>query len=268
MRVLLVGVAVLFVVAVAQAASSSKIPVGDLPSWRQIFADDFTTPAPRGTFLTRYGAKWDAYPEPWMDTMKHGMYSPDKTLSVRGGLLDIFLHTENGVPYVSAPQPRLHGKGVSGGKGVLYGRFSVRFCADPVHGYKTAWLLWPDSELWPDDGEVDFPEGDLDRTIGGYAHYARPNRGQKSIQDAFETKATYKKWHIATLEWTPGRIQFILDGKVIGTSRKYVPHKPMHWVLQTETRLVSAMPPASSQGHVHIDWVVAYAMKKRAPKSR
>jgi hypothetical protein len=34
----------------------------------------------------------------------------------------------------------------------------VRFKTDSMHGYKGAWLLWPASEVWPRDGEIDFPE--------------------------------------------------------------------------------------------------------------
>jgi hypothetical protein len=53
---------------------------------------------------------------------------------------------------------------------LLYGRYSVRFKADPLAGFKIAWLLWPDSGVWPRDGEIDFPEGELDLTIYGAAH--------------------------------------------------------------------------------------------------
>jgi len=135
---------------------ASGMPVGNLPGWKQIFSDDFNTPAPLGSFLNVYATQWDAYPEPYNDTSKHGMYSPQKTLSVANGLLNIHMHTEGGIPRVAAPTPRISGPGTSPWTGVIYGRFSARMRADPVHGYKTAWLLWPDSERWPDDGEIDF----------------------------------------------------------------------------------------------------------------
>ena len=53
---------------------------------------------------------------------------------------------------------------------LLYGRISVRFKADPLHGFKTAWLLWPDSGVWPRDGELDYPEGDLSQAFYGAVH--------------------------------------------------------------------------------------------------
>ena len=63
----------------------------------------------------------------------------------------------------------------------------------------------------------------------------------------------------AAVEWMPGSIKFYLDGNLIGTSTKYVPSHPMHWVLQTETTLDGYVPADSVAGHVQIDWAVAYA---------
>jgi len=74
------------------------------------------------------------------------------------GVLDNVIHTENGVHMVSAPEPVIPG----GNPGVPYGRYVVRFRSDAIAGYKTAWLLWPNSDNWPTDGEIDFPEGNLD----------------------------------------------------------------------------------------------------------
>ena len=171
---------------------------------------------------------------------------PSKVLSVHDGALDYYIHSENGVHMVSAPW-------VTTTKGQAYGRYSVRFKADALPGYKTAWLLWPDSESWPADGEIDFPEGNLGSTdhINAFAHYASSAGGQ----DAFSTSATYSSWHTATVEWIPGKITFYLDGAVIGTSTKMVPTNPMHWVLQTETNLDGYAPADSVAGHVYVDWV-------------
>jgi hypothetical protein len=224
----------------------NAMPVGNLPGWTQVFADDFTKPAALGSFLTTYGSTWGAYPSPWPDTSGNGRYDPAKTLSAAGGLLDIYLHSENGIHYVAAPEPKL--------PTMTYGRYSIRFQADAAPAYKTAWLLWPDDGIWPAHGEIDFPEGNLDQNISGFAHWASTSGGQ----DAFPTSATYATWHTATTEWTPGKIVFILDGKVIGTSTKLVPSAPMHWVIQTETQLSGGAPANTTSGHVRIDWATAY----------
>ena len=157
------------------------------------------------------------------------------------------MHTEGGTHYVAAPTPKL--------PSMTYGRFSVRFQADSTPGYKAAWLLWPDSNVWPADGEIDFPEGDLDKNMSAFAHWATGSGGQ----DAFTLTATYAAWHIATIDWTPGKLVFYLDGKVVGTSTKMVPTKAMHWVMQTETTLNGSAPSSSVSGHVRVDWVTAYA---------
>ena len=237
----------------ATTPSGAAMPVGDLPGWKQTFAEDFTTDAPLGSFPgTAYGARWGAYDEGWKDTTKQGTYSPGRVLSVKGGALDYFVHSENGTPLVAAATPRIGGSGA----GQTYGRYSVRYKVDAVSGYKTAWLLWPDSESWPSGGEIDFPEGRLDGSIGAYAHYADPNGGQ----DAFEPGTRMAgAWHTATVEWSPGQVRFELDGAVIGTSTKEVPWAAMHWVLQTETATGGTAPTATDQGHVLVDWATAYS---------
>jgi hypothetical protein len=86
------------------------------------------------------------------------------------------------------------------GNSQVYGRYSVRFrVTQPTGDYKTAWLLWPDSDVWPGDGEIDYPEGNLNEQFSAYAHYADPGGGQ----DAFENISTSSAWHTATTEWVP-----------------------------------------------------------------
>ena len=233
----------------AAHVSGRSIPRGDLPRWRQVFAEDFRNPVGIGGFPGgTYGREWGVYDDGWKDTTGRGVYMPSKVLAW-------YIHTAGGRHMVAAPVPRIGAHGAWGGR--TYGRFAVRFRAAPLHGYKTAFMLWPDSRKWPTDGEIDFPEGDLDRTIGAYAHFADPRGGQR----AFETNAHYSHWHTAVTTWTRGMIVFRLDGRVIGVSRRKVPSNPMHWVLQVETSTSGAVPRSQTAGHVRVDWVVAYARK-------
>lgn len=230
----------------AVGPSSPSLPVGDLPGWRQTFVEDFTTDAPLGSFEDAYEGRWATY-EGARDTSGAGLYAESRVLSVQDGLLDAHLRTEDGQALVAAPVPLVDG---SWG-GQLHGRYSVRFRADPVPGYKTAWLLWPDSERWV-DGEVDFPEGPLTGTISAFDHCVGAPTKNCFTRD---TGVTYGDWHTATIEWTPGRVAFVLDGRLVGTSPQ-APSTPMHWVLQTETD--HGPPPAAAQGHVQVDWVAVY----------
>jgi hypothetical protein len=235
---------------VTTSPSGLSVPLGDLPGWRQAYAEDFDVPAATGSFPgAAYGEHWDAYQDGWKDTSKNGTYLPSKVLSVHDGVLDYSIRTEDGLHLVSAPV-------LKDTWGQTYGRYSVRFRADSLPGYKTAWLLWPDSERWPDDGEIDFPEGDLapGGTIGAFAHHACAAGGQ----DAFASSTTFTSWHTATTEWLPGRVTFLLDGAVLGVSTHAVPATAMHWVLQTETALSGGAPSDAVSGHVLVDWVALW----------
>ncbi|MBO0791141.1 MAG: discoidin domain-containing protein [Ktedonobacteraceae bacterium] len=236
----------------ATSPSGQAMPKGDLSGWHQVFAEDFTTDVAVGDFPgTAYGKKFTVYQDGWPDTAGQlgspSRYYPSKVVSAKDGMLNLYLHTEKGTPMAAAVLPIL--------KNHLYGKYTIRFKSDSLKGFKTAWLLWPDSQnggIAAKDGEIDFPEGDLDGTINAFMH---PRDG--SEQDAFDSGASYTSWHTASIEWTPGKVKFILDGKSIGTSTRAVPNTPMQWVIQTESCL-DGCPAASTAGNLQIDWAVAY----------
>jgi len=230
------------------------MPGGDMPGWHQIFAEDFLTNVPVGSFPgSAYGRQFTVYANGTPDTAGQqgapSRYYPSKVVSVENGLLNLYLHTENGTPMAAAILPILPGNH-------LYGKYTLRFRSDALPGFKTAWLLWPDSEHWPRDGELDFPEGSLDSTIGAFMH---PQNGRSgSDQEIYSTGITYTAWHTASIEWFPDKVNFILDGQLIGTSTTRIPQTPMHWVIQTESCLPTC-PAATTAGNLQIAWVVAYS---------
>ncbi len=233
----------------------NRRPARPAPGWVSVFGEDFGRDAGLGSFLSSY-QNFGAYPYPWTDTSRQersnpGYYHPEKTLSVSGGVLDAWLHYDSslGKFLVAAPTPNL--------PTMTYGRFAMRLRADRIPGYKIAPLLWPDSERWPDDGEIDFPEGDLTGSpLEAFHHFARAAGGQ----DSFDTGVDPTAWHVYETLWTPGKVEFLVDGRSIGSSTSYVPSNPMHWVLQMETQISPTAPSTSAQGHVQIDWVKAYKM--------
>jgi len=221
------------------------------PNFQLIFDEQFTTNCAEGQFLSVYGQKWRAYPQGWFDTSKKGAYNPN-IISVNNGVMNMRLHTANGRPQVAAPEPKINGA-TNTDLSQLYGRYEARFRADAVDGYKTAWLLWPKSEVWPRDGEIDFPEGDLNGTIHAFMH--RQNGTSGGDQDHYGSSATYPTWHTAVIEWKPNFCRFILDGNILGTSTSRVPNTRMRWVLQTETELNSTYPASSAVANVQVDYV-------------
>ncbi|MEW1819444.1 glycoside hydrolase family 16 protein [Arthrobacter sp. NPDC080031] len=249
--------------AAEQSPASGQMPVGDLPGWRQVFTEDFSEgDVPLGSFPgPAYSAKWsvnyvDGTPD--TDGQQSGGrsgYYPSKVLSVKDGMLDMYLHTEKGVSMGAAPSPKLLPANGRPYDSLLYGRYSVRFRSEALEGFKTAWLLWPDSGVWPRDGEIDYPEGDLSKSFYGAVHEARPD---KNTFHQNRTGARFTAWHTATTEWTPGRVEFFLDGVSIGVNTVGIPDKPMHYILQTESCLTGCPAPATA-GHLQVAWVAIWA---------
>jgi Glycosyl hydrolases family 16 len=221
----------------------STVPSLDLPGWDLVLAEDFDTDARLGEFAEVYPG-WAGY-DGFRDTSRdlgrnelhQGVYDSSTTTTVEDGVVDVRVHSEGSNPQVMALTPTPDGEQWDG---QLYGRYSVRFRADEVPGYKVAWLLWPASDDWT-EGEIDFPEGRLGGEIMANSH------------------DTTGDWHTATIEWEPGRVTFILDDRSWSTTDPAaIPTDPMRWVLQIETELTSEGPPDDAEGHVLIDWVAVW----------
>lgn len=229
------------------AATRSALPVGNLPGWKQVFAEDFNTPLARGAFPGNYKDKWMSY-DGFTDTSKVGDYD-QSIISAQNGNLDLFLHSENGRPLGAAPIPLVNGDW----GGQVYGRFSVRMRADPIAGYGTGFLLWSDSGNW-NDGEIDFPESGLDDVVKGYNHCP----GNASVNClVVNTNVRYSDWHTYTIDWTPEKLSYLVDSTVVSSTTRNIPSKPLHWVMQVATT-GDARAAASSSGHLLIDWATIY----------
>jgi hypothetical protein len=226
------------------------MPLGDLPGWHQVFADDFSTPAPTGTFSdcvtglgvandycsgladTPYFIRWFAYPDGWLGTPATGIYAPSRGISVKYGALRYYLRT------------------------LLYGRYVVRARWDPLSSYHISFLLWPDSNQWPRDGEIDYPEANMASSdVSAFMHWQNGTSGRD--QDAYDVHIDPQQWHTYEIDWLPSSVSFYLDGQRIGTSTTNVPDTPMHWVLQTNTAQ-HIWPDDTEAGQVQMDWAVAY----------
>jgi beta-glucanase (GH16 family) len=178
-------------------------------------------------------------------------------------MMDIWLHTEsvNGAAthLIDAVLPKFGSGSSYYGSGQLYGRYVIRFKSDAFNMYHASWLLWPNSGSWPGDGEIDFPEGDLNSNINAYMHWQNGTSG--ASQDAYSTNVPFggNTWHTAVIEWLPSRCTFILDGTTIGnsTNTSRIPNTPMHLVIQNGGSF-GQTPDNTSQGHIYIDWITIY----------
>lgn len=220
------------------------MPTAEPAGWTRVYGrSDWT-----GRALTR---DFTAYPARWRDTSHHGRYSGLSNVSTKPGLLVIRLASDSLGPRVTAIMPNL-------GKGQRSGRYSIRARMSAVgDGYKTTWVLWPDDERWPAHGSMAWPDGAITGAPTAIAHWALPRGGQ----DTFPQTALNSGWHTYTTEWVPGRVQFFLDGTLVGTSTNHVPSTSMHWVLQSETVLGRTPPSPTATATIEIDWIT---MAKRA----
>ena len=283
--------------------NESKAPRGDLSNWQQVFVDDFDEYGnlPVGSFSDcnhnandfkqaycgglkePLRSRWWAYPKGWPDTARQrkytvsGQYNPDETVSIEDGKLKVVMKSDGKENQVAALVPKAT-------VGQTYGRYAIRFKTDSTPGYKIAWLLWPDNEKTCDKCEIDFPETELDRTIVGYMHHksGQPEseddkKNSKVIQDYYVTDQKPSEWHTAVIEWSPGKVEFFLDGKklqgknpqgeTISASTQNVPDQPMTWVIQSESALddrarnEEVVAKENSTATILIDWVAAYTYK-------
>jgi hypothetical protein len=220
-------------------------------SWKLVFSDEFTNPIARGSFASATAGRYYVS-KGWKDSSGNGTYSPE-IIAVQNGMLDIAIGTYSGVRKVASFSPIPPGS--LGPRGDLLGmRVAFRIRADSMAGYKGVPLLWPLSNAWPRDGEIDFPESNFDKRPMGYMHRQGATTG--SDQDYYYTPlgTTWQTWHDAVIEWVPGvRCEFFLDGVSIGRSTNRVPKTAMHLSMQFETQVSGGAPSSTVSGHVQID---------------
>lgn len=242
--------------------------------WIPTLIEDFDVAKPMGQVINspEYKDKITAYATGWKTSgpWKTGMYDNGR-LSVENSCLVSNIATvtdSRGTwPRVTAWRPKIS---PASPWGVDHGRFVLRFrIPKPIPGYKIAWLLWPDSGKWPRDGEIDFPEQNLNGTdvVRGFMHRQGATQGSDQKSCKGPTRADNGQWHTAEITWKPGdwrtRIcQFRWDGLNIGKwtlPADRIPNTNMHWVVQTEPQLGTWDPPSPRvSGRIEVDWFAAY----------
>jgi hypothetical protein len=223
-----------------------EMQLAHLEGWELVFADDFDTDIAPGQFPGPYSQRWYSY-HGFADTSGFGEYDHN-IISVHNSALDLHMKTTNGRALGAAPIPLVGGQW----GGQVYGRFSVRLRADPVPGFGMASLLWSDREIWA-EGEVNFPEGDLDGSPNAFNHCL--GAPQYTCYEA-NTDVSFAQWHTYTIEWTPGLLEFYLDDELIGSTTENVPIESLHWVIQAGTN--DALPDPAAEGHIMIDWATIH----------
>lgn len=267
----------------ATAAPNNSLPVGDLPGWRQIYAENFNravaAPVPVGRFSgcnnnadtpAAYcsglpAGHWRdtlwAYPAGWPDTAKSGAdgndgapyggtYQPQKTVSISKG------YDGTGTLRVAMYRPAAGGDNVVGTvvprkcMDLRDGRYSARVKVTKADdGFKSAWLRYEGARA-----EVDYPEVDGYKT----SNVAMFHHGSPEWQ--VQTRAYMTTAHTYTWERRGSTVTVYLDGvklKSGGTSLT-----TSSWIWQNESRIESGdyADPGDS-ATLEVTWATCYAAK-------
>ncbi|MGN8050891.1 glycoside hydrolase family 16 protein [Curtobacterium sp. 22159] len=224
--------------------SGVGMPASDGAGWRRVFSEDFADSTPQGGFEADYADRFSVY-HGFADTAGTGRYSAS-ALTAHDGVLDMRLRTtRSGTPLAAGIVPLVDGQW----GGQTSGRYSIRLRSDEVDGYGVAVLLWSDDNEWS-HGEVDFPEGALGAPAWLNVH-CLADPGEKCVQH--DTGVSLQDWHTYTIEWTPGRMSFLVDGTVVGSTTENVPTARMHLVVQAGSN--DGTPPRSAAGSLLVDWM-------------
>jgi hypothetical protein len=278
------------------AAPTTAMPVGDLPGWTQVVAEDFLTAVPEGGFVANTsgvlvntgggtagynaygpgapgGAKLTMYPLSWATTGTRttsgtGVWD-EGIVSVSNSTLKIAMRTRTTAvgtfPRGAAVKPVLPSGSYNFGP---YGMYQIRVRTTGVNVNPSNYhclLLAIDSNNW-DAGELDWMECEAAGTLSGWYHYKVPAGTRAGGSDP-KIRATSPKvmtdWNIVTVKWEPGKMYWGVRGDtdeadyVALNSTTSVPTDPMAVLLQMEPA-VGTTPGSSTTATCEVDWFVMY----------
>ncbi len=282
----------------------SNVPMPTVPSgWHTVFSSTFNTPesfgsvgesGPPGWYGPYSGGTGDTAQRrgqgsgEWVnnETVTVGPNNSGDGAAVPANVLDIWQHTQNGIPVSAVLIPDCTGTATNGCSTTPYNQdqgltsecvsFEYRV-VNPVRGYKMVPLLWNDPNL--SYAEVDSPENDFGNNTITMAMYfpTYPSNDSSYIDPNFSiANGVYSynlNWGANTpsninlnnwTEWetcrTPGELKLYIDGVLAFDGKDgqtftqwgsqpgviQVPQSSMHWVLQTETSTNVGEQPTSS----------------------
>ena len=245
----------------------------DAAVWTKAFENDFNTPCARGNFLKTY-PDWSGYPTNFRTTDKSGHYDPNQVAVLAAtdqngnaiNVMDVLC-----APSPSSTLPPARRKGTFalpvsaamfptafGWPGVAGIRVEQRIrVVNGASGWHIANLLWPVSEKWPHDGEIDYYETDANsRGVHIFAHHYGATSG--SNQSSRTLSLDQSQFHVVAVEWIPGQsIKWYVDGALRAKFTKKIEPRndPMRLVLQIESQ---GNPTQSCS--VQYDWITIWKL--------
>lgn len=180
----------------ATATPGSTTPPGDTAQETQnwgasVWQDDFNGSA--------VGPMWGVYTDP---DNQHGNRQPSQC-QVSGGTLKL----------VSLPDRRTCG--MAHLRNQTHGRWEARVRTSGS-GWMSLFIIWPQSDIWPEDGEYDWMEQRAGADCyGGFLHYPVPPPVRQEVlpQNAVSCVGT-TQWHHVAFEWSAGTMKGWVDGRL------------------------------------------------------
>lgn len=256
----------------------SKIPCPKTApaGYSLIVAEDFLEPVARGGFPGVYANHKDTrkfgisgYPKGYHDTrynsaanktsFQYGDYDL-ANISVSNSCLTLHMEAPATGPFkVACPVAQCADPGTGRWGYCTYGIFASCWKVDTIPWAKTVPLCWPESQSNENDGEINWPECNLDGSnIMGYCHKADSGTGPvQQFVASTNVPATDGNWHVTELQWDKQRVTYLLDGhKVAEFTGARIPYDPMRWVMQNETKLSGDINSLRGKnGLVLYDWL-------------
>ena len=152
----------------------------------------------------------------------------------------------------------------------FYGRWKARIKVDRGSGYSGVVLLWPKTEKWPTDGEVDIVE-----VTGGDRQGAIMvvHNGASNQRVLGRVKTDFTQWVTVGVEWTREHLAYYVNGENVFTVKagngpngvsRIPTTSPMHMTLQFDKGCAQTLPcrNASTPAKVvmHVDWAEVYSL--------
>ncbi len=232
--------------------SGQAMPLGDIPGWHQVFADDFSGTTLNTSNWYPYSGQPGGDPAGWWDASH---------VAVNNCLLTLKGYKDSAAKsdvFVTG------GIGMTANHAQTYGKYLVRMRADRGNGISAIALLWPQANIWPP--EIDFYEdgGGNRASMSATLHCGSDDNDNCQVERDL-SGYDFRQWHTLGVEWTAGKLVYTIDGTTWATvTGSKVPSIPMVLDLQSqslECTQDSTCLDSSTPGRVdmQVDWVVAYA---------
>ncbi|MCU1617754.1 MAG: hypothetical protein JWO98_5294 [Frankiales bacterium] len=225
--------------------SAVPAPTAAVTGFNLVYSENFDTAAAANSsvgtntspFLTAYANSVQAYTDA-------SPYYASSQLSAHDGVLDVTMDGTHGAAAVFGTAATAYAR--NGGK------FSMRAKALGAIGNGTAVMVWPSSDVW-DEGEIDYPESNFEVEPFVHQHIMNGSGDDTAENLTYGTGATWREWHVYSVEWVPGvSLKYYLDDVLVASSTTQIPTTAHRYMFQVGNY--------GSAGHLYIDWVNIYAI--------